>query len=402
VLEGIRILDLSRALAGPYGTLLLGDLGAEIIKIEMPGGGDDTRKNTIVNVNGVSAYFISINRNKKSMVLDLRKEKGRELFYELVKKSDVVYDNFRPGVVERLKIDYNTLKEINPKIICCSISGYGHTGPFKNRPAFDLVIQAISGEMSITGEEGRPPVRMGVPMGDLAGGLFGAIAINAALVQRYNTGRGQKIDISLLDCQISLLSYVAQYYLVNGIVPKPIGSAHQTIVPYQAYRCKDNYIVVACFTEKFWPVFCKVIGREDLVTDPRFANPADRVKNRLELEKIVEEALAEKNADEWLELLEEASVPAGPINTVDKALSDPQVLARQMVVELSDPLMGSFKSVGNPIKSTELEKSQVYNVPPRLGQHTRQILKDVLGYDNQLINQLIEEKVIEAEDIKTS
>jgi len=397
MLEGIRILDLSRALAGPYGTLLLGDLGAEIIKIEMPGGGDDTRKNKIISVNGVSAYFISINRNKKSLVLDLTKEKGRELFYEMVKKADAVYDNFRPGVVEKLKIDYDTLKEINPGIICCSISGYGHTGPFKDRPAFDLVIQGISGEMSITGESGRPPVRMGVPMGDLAGGLFSAIAVNAALIQRNRTGLGQKIDLSLLDCQISLLSYVAQYHLVTGIIPQPIGSAHQTIVPYQAYRCQDRHVVVACFTEKFWPLFCKVLGREDLVSDSRFAGPFERVRNRLELERIVEEVLAARTADEWLQLLDEANVPAGPINTVDKALTDPQVLAREMVVELEDPLMGKYKSVGNPIKSTDLEKSQVFNVPPRLGQHTREILRELLEYDEQRFNQLIDEKVVEAE-----
>lgn len=397
MLEGIRILDLSRALAGPYGTLLLGDLGAEILKVEMPGGGDDTRTNKIVNVNGTSAYFISINRNKKSIVLDLKNEKGLNLFYELVKKSDVVYDNFRPGVVERLKLDYNTLKKIKHDIICCSISGYGHTGPFKDRPAFDLVIQAISGEMSITGEVGGAPVRMGVPMGDLAGGLFAAIAINGALVQRNMTGKGQKIDLSLLDTQISLLSYVAQYYLINGKVPQPIGSAHQTIVPYQAYKCKDNFIVVACFTEKFWPVFCDVLGRKDLTTDYRFVSRADRVKNRLALEKIVENVLAHKTVDEWLKLLDEANVPAGPINSVGEALSDPQVLARKMVVEMTDPEIGSFRSVGNPIKSTDLEKSQTYCVPPRLGQHTRQILHNLLGYDERRISRLIEENVVYAE-----
>jgi len=386
MLQGIRILDLSRALAGPYGTLLLGDLGAEIIKIEMPGGGDDTRKMKLVDINGVSAYFCAVNRNKKSIVLELKNEKGRQLFYDLVKKADVVYDNFRPGVVEKLKIDYDTLKEINPKIICCSISGYGHTGPFKDRPAYDLIMQAISGEMSITGEPGRPPVRMGV--------LFGAISVNAALVRRSITGCGQKIDLSLLDCQISLLSYVAQFHLVTGEVPKAIGSAHQTNVPYQAFRCKDDYIAIACFSEKFWPIFAKALDREDLVTDERFKERSNRSKNRAQLESLVEEVLQQKTVDEWLTILS-STVPAGPINKMDKALTDPQVLSRQMVVEINDPVLGKFKSVGNPVKSSDMITT--YNPPPRLGQHSLHILKDILDYDEQLINDLIKEKVVEPE-----
>jgi crotonobetainyl-CoA:carnitine CoA-transferase CaiB-like acyl-CoA transferase len=288
------------------------------------------------------------------------------------------------------------LRKVKQDIICCSVSGYGHTGPLKDRPAFDLVLQGISGEMSITGEPGRPPVRMGVPMGDLAGGLFGAIAISAALFQRERTGRGQKIDLSLLDGQISLMSYVAQYYLASGVVPQPIGSGHQSQAPYQAYRCQDTFITVACFTEKFWPIFCDVISRPELANDPRFAVTKIRIGYRDQLTEIVEEALASRTAEEWLARFDQAGVPAGPINTVDKALADPQVVARNMVVEMTDPFLGTFRSVGNPIKSTELDVTQVYSAPPRLGQHTREILRSI-GYPEKQIDLLVAEAVVKAE-----
>lgn len=392
MLRGVKILDLSRALAGPYGTLLLGDLGAEIIKIEMPGRGDDTRSLVDVTLGGIAAYYLSINRNKKSVVLDLKRKEGRDVFYRMVESADVVYDNFRPGVVEKLGVDYDTLKKINPGIICCSISGYGHTGPFKDRPAFDLVIQGMGGGMSITGEPGRAPSRMGFAIGDLGGGIFGAMGVLAALISRQRTGEGQKVDISMLDTQLSLLAYVGQYYLINGIVPQPIGSAHQSLVPYQAFKASDRWIVITC-TPQFWPQMCKAIGHQELETDPRFDNPLARLKNRDELIAILEDILARKTADEWLSALEEAGVPCGPVNTVDRAFSDPQILARDMVVEIDHPTAGRYRAVGNPIKSSLLEKTQKFSAPPRLGEHTGEVLKK-FGYTDDEISGLVESGVI--------
>ncbi len=392
MLRGVKVLDLSRALAGPYGTLLLGDLGAEIIKIEMPGRGDDTRSLVDVTLGGIAAYYLSINRNKKSVVLDLKRKEGRDVFYRMVEKADVVFDNFRPGVVEKLGVDYETLKKINPGIICCSISGYGHTGPFKDRPAFDLVVQGMGGGMSITGEPGRAPVRMGFAIGDLGGGIFGAMGVLAALISRQRTGEGQKVDISMLDCQLSLLSYVGQYYLINGIVPQPIGSAHQSLVPYQAFKASDRWIVITC-TPQFWPQMCKAIGRQELETDPRFDSPLARLKNRDQLIPILEEILAQKTADEWLSALEEAGVPCGPVNTLDRAFSDPQILARDMVVEIDHPTAGRYRAVGNPIKSSLLEKTQRFFAPPRLGEHTEEVLKE-FGCTDDEISSLVQSGVI--------
>lgn len=377
MLEGIKVLDLTQALAGPYGSLLLGDLGAEIIKIESSSG-DFTRTFTAVAIEGVSAYYLSINRNKKSVVLDLKTEKDLNIFYELVKTADVVYDNFRPGVVERLRIDYETLKEINPQIICCSISGYGHTGPEKDRPAFDLVIQAISGEMSITGEPGRPPVRMGIPMGDLAGGQFAALGICAALVERQRTGTGQKIDLSLLDSQISLMTYVGQYYFANGVIPGPSGSGHQTTPAYRAFQTKDRWLVVACMNDNFWAPLCEALGLPELIDDPRFKTGNDRFKNRYQIDEILEKRFATKSADEWLSILKEANVPYGPVNDLKEALSDPQVLAREMIIEVEHEKLGRFKMIGNPIKSTSLAKTQAFTPPPLLGEHTEQVLKSIV------------------------
>jgi CoA:oxalate CoA-transferase len=259
-LSGIRILDLSLIMAGPYCTLILGDLGAEVIKVEKPGEGEGARGVPPHFFEGESAYFIAMNRNKKSMILDLKNEKGREVFYELAKKSDIVIDNFRPGVVKKLGVDFDTLKEMNPRIICCSISGYGETGPFNDRPAFDLIIQARGGIMSYTGEPGRMPVRMGAPMGDLAGGLFAANGLLAALYQRERTGRGQKIDISLLDCQISLLTYRAQYYFVGNEIAQPLGSGHASIHPIRAFKTKSFDIVMDCNTQNIFTELCEAIG----------------------------------------------------------------------------------------------------------------------------------------------
>lgn len=392
-LSKIIILDLSRMLSGPFGSMILADLGAEVIKIEDPEGGDKTRTMGPKLSEGQSAYFLSINRNKKSLTLDLRKEKGREIFYELVKISDVVFENFRSGVLERLGCDYETLKGINPKIISCSISSFGHTGPDKDLPGFDLILQARGGAMSITGEPGRPPVRMGIPTGDLAGAMYAALAVVAALFSREKKGTGQKIDVSLLDCQASFLTYVAQYYILDGKVPEPIGSGHQTVVPYQAFKTKDEYIVIAIFVEKFWEKLCRVLGLENLIKDAKFCTNDLRRENKRELLPILEQKFLEKTAAEWIKILADEGIPSAPVNTVDKVLSDPQLLARNMLVEVDHPVHGKVKVLGNPMKMSAL-KEETFAAAPCLGEHTREILSELLGYSEEQIEKLKEEKLI--------
>jgi crotonobetainyl-CoA:carnitine CoA-transferase CaiB-like acyl-CoA transferase len=393
LLSEIRILDLSRVLAGPYGTLLMGDLGAEIIKIEDPPGGDPTRNITLKKVQGEDPYFLGLNRNKKSITLNLATPQGREIFHRLVKISDVVYDNYRPDVLGKLGMDYETLKKVNPRIVSCSISGFGHTGPMQYRPAFDLTLQAMGGAMSVTGEPGRPPVRLGLPMGDLAGGMLAAYAISAALFYREKTGEGLKIDLSLLDCQVSLLTYMAQYYFFNGIVPGPIGSGHQSIVPYQAFKTQDIWIVVAVFVEKFWPKFCKVLELENLISDPRFDKNQMRLQNKATLIPILEQAILKWKGKDLLQRLDEEDVPAAPVNTLDRILSDPQILSRKMVVEIDHPKAGKFKSVGNPVKVSHIPEEK-FQPPPLLGQHNEVIYSGMLGYSLADLGRWKEEGII--------
>ncbi|MFQ6015496.1 MAG: CaiB/BaiF CoA transferase family protein [Anaerolineae bacterium] len=387
LLSGVRILDLSHMLAGPYGTMLLADLGAEVIKIEPPPRGDPMRGMGPHFLAGESAYFLSINRNKKSLVLDLKAEEGKRVFYDLVKVSDVVYDNFRPGILKKLACDYETLKEINPRIICCSISGFGQTGPYRDRPAFDLALQAITGAMSITGEPGRMPVRMGIPMGDLSGGMFAAFAVCAALYQRERTGQGGAIDLSLMDTTISLLTYVAQYYFADGVVPEPFGSSHASVVPYQAFETKDGCLVVAAFAEKFWQGLCRALGLEELIEDPRFLNNDLRRENKEALLPVLEEAFKAKTTDQWLEILEKEGVPSAPINTLDRVFEDPQVLARHMKVEVDHSAIGKLPMIGNPVKISGVAEKEMAP-PPTLGQHVEEVLAGILGYAEEKIADL--------------
>jgi formyl-CoA transferase/CoA:oxalate CoA-transferase len=391
-LDGVIVLDLTRMLAGPFTTMILGDLGAEVIKIEDPENGDPTRDIGPFFVDGMSAYFISINRNKKSLALDLKSDKGREIFYKLVEKADVVVDNFRPGVLSRLGIEYETLKKINPKIICCSISAYGEEGPKRDHPAFDLAIQAYSGAMSVTGEPGRAPVRMGIPIGDLAGGLYGAISVLAALQKRERTGEGCRIELSLLDCTFSLLTYMVQYYLSAGYVTERVGSGHPSIVPYQAFETRDGYLVVAVFTERIWEGFCKALGLEKLVDDPRFLNNSKRVENREALIPILQERFHERSTDEWLEILNRYAVPCSPINTIDKVVKDEQIRMRNMVVEFFHPTYGRVKTLGTPVKMHgEMEE---FDPAPTLGEQSERILTHILGLSEEEVRKLKEDGVI--------
>lgn len=391
LLSDVRILDMTRMLAGPYGTMLLADMGAEMIKIE-DHLGDYTRLGVQTSIGGMGAYFLALNRNKKSVVLDLKNPKGREIFYELVKVSDVVVDNMRPRALKKLKCDYEDLKQVNPRIISCSLSGFGHTGPYRDRTAFDLTIQAMSGGMSVTGEVGGPPARAGIPIGDVSGGMAAALSIVSALHYRDKTGKGQKLDISLLDVQISLASYLVAYYLVGGILSGPQGSRHGSLVPYEAFQTKDLWIVVACVTEPFWEGLCIAMGLEELILDERFDNALKRLQTHDELIPILQERFLQKTAAEWLPLLEEADVPCAPVNSLDRALSDPQVLERNMVIEIEHPHLGKFKLAGNPIKASESE--EIFVAPPRLGEYTEEVLKEILEYSDDRIKELKDEKVI--------
>jgi len=393
-LKGIRVLDLSRILAGPFCTMILGDLGAEIIKIEQPGIGDGSRIWGPPFINGESAYFLSINRNKKSVTLNLKKSEGLKILYKLAEKSDIIIENFRPGVAERLKIDYNHIKKINPRIIYCSISGYGQEGPYKDRPAYDLLIQAMSGFMSITGEPDRPPVRIGVAIMDLGAGMYAAISILAALRYREITGEGQHIDISLLDTAVSWLTYMAMNYFATGKNPVKMGSAHPSIVPYQCFKdCKGRFFALAIGNDIHWKRFCKAIGREEWIDDEQYATNPSRVKNREKLIGELEKIFKCKSREYWLKLFQKYLVPSAPVNEISEVLEDPQVIHRKMLLELEHPKIGRIKQLGSPLKFS-LTPIEIKTPPPMLGQHTVEVLKNILGYSDDEIEKLKKEGII--------
>ena len=385
-LNGYRVLDLSRAIAGPYGAMLLGDLGAEVIKIEPPGG-EISRIFPGPNHEGEPFYYLAFNRNKKALTLDLGTTSGRDVLYDLVKISDVVWDNFRPEVMERLGADYETVKKINPRIISCSISGYGSTGPYMYRPSVDIVVQSMAGTVSTTGEAGGRPMKPGFPAADILGGLFGALAVSSALAYRERTGEGQRIDIGLLDCMMSAMAYEFAYHLLSGIVPPPMGSGHLALIPYGVYKCKDGYVAIG----PSWPRLAKVIGVEWMIDDPRFERGDVRLEHREEFNQAVEEALAKATADDWLELFRVEDIIAGPVNTVDKVVADPQVKARNMVLQLSHPLGGNVRLTGNPVKTEGIDEDK-YTAPPTEGQHNDEILKGLLNYSDEKMAKLRDEE----------
>lgn len=379
-LEGIRVVDLTRILAGPYCTMMLGDMGAEVIKIENPDGGDDTRSWGPPFLNGVSTYFLSINRNKKSLTLNLKDERGKGLLRDLIRKGDVMVENFRPGALEKLGFSWEEIHRLNPRMIFASLSGFGQTGPRKSEPGFDVVIQGEGGVMSITGDPDGPPTKVGASVADITAGMLAAQGVMLALYHREKTGVGQMVDVSMLDGQVALLTYHANGYFATGRVPPRRGNRHPSITPYETYSCRDGHFNLGVGNDSLWRRFCDAMGLESVKEAPRFAVNKDRVNNREELQQILDAFFAEKTVAETLEALRGAGIPCGPINDLGQALTEPQVLAREMVVDIHAPVAGPTKVTGVPIKLSATPGA-VRTPPPALGQHTEEVLEAVLGLD---------------------
>ncbi|MBL8381552.1 MAG: CoA transferase [Burkholderiales bacterium] len=395
-LAGIRVLDLSRVLAGPFVTQLLGDLGAEILKIETPGHGDDTRTFP-PHLGGESHYFMALNRQKKSLVIDLAKPAGAQILRDLVARADVLVENYRPGVMQRLGLDYASLAAINPRLIYCAVSGFGLSGPLRDKPSFDIVTQAMSGMLSVNGEKGGTPVKLGVPLGDLTGGIFGSIGILSALHERHATGRGRLVDISLHDGMLAMLGYLAQLYFIGGKDPQPVGTSHPSVVPYGAFPASDGQIIIACLTQAFWGRLCEALGCPQWTDDPRFNSTAQRLANRVEVDAMIGAVTRTRTVAEWAEALTRADVPNAPVLGVGAALNHPHSQAREMVVTAVHPRVGPIRMVGRPIKFPGQAQAPLAP-PPLLGEHTRDVLARELGFDAETLERLTRDGVIDRID----
>jgi formyl-CoA transferase len=392
-LDGIRVLDLTRVLAGPYCTMFLGDLGAEVVKVEQPGVGDDTRGWGPPFTGGESAYFLCVNRNKKSVTIDLKSKEGVALLRRLAERADVLIENFRPGTMERLGLGEKELRAINPKLIYASLSGFGADGPMSDAPGYDLIVQAWGGLMSITGPADGEPSKVGVAIIDLVAGLMLGKSIAAALFAREKLGVGQKIDTSLLEAEVACLINVGSNYLVEGNIPRRWGNAHPSIVPYQSFKTADGYLVIGVASEGIWRRFCQAIGRAEWADDSRFEKNSNRVENRGVLIAAVSEIFLGRETDAWLKLLNEAEVPCAPVQTVDQVFKAPQVLHREMLVQVEHPTAGTVRMAGIPVKFSATPAS-VRLPPPLLGQHTEEVLASWLAVDGEEIAELKRKAVI--------
>ena len=391
-LKGIRVLDLTRILAGPYATMILRDLGAEVIKIEQPGVGDEARDFGPFK-NDFSLYFMSVNRGKKSITLNLKSPRGKELFLELVKGSDILVENFRPGTMEKLGLDYESLKTHHPSLLYAACSGFGQTGPYAMRGAYDMIIQGMGGIISITGEPDRPPVRVGTSIGDITSALFTAIGILSALRHRDQTGEGQLIDVGMLDCQVAILENAMVRYFSTGDIPRPLGRRHPAITPFEIFESADGYVVIAIGNNELWRKFCEHVDHPELIDDERFHTNALRTENHESLFPILAEIMCRRTTDEWVEALETIGVPCGPVNTVDKVANDPQVLARDMIAEVEHNTTGTVQIPGIPIKLSETP-GQIDAPAPNLGEHTSEILTGLLGLEAEEVNQLKQNGIV--------
>ncbi len=399
-LNGVKVIDLTHMLAGPYAGMVLADLGAEVVKVEPLGSGEMTRgllkNDPNYSFKNFGAYFLTLNRNKKSVSIDLKNKKGLKVFYDLVRSADVVLNNFSAGVVSKLKIDFENLSSINPKIITCSITGFGETGPHSTRPAYDQIVQAYSGGMSITGKDAKSPTRAGIPIGDLGSGLYSVVGILSALYSREKTQKGQHIDLSLLDVQISLLTYMATMQTLSGIDPEPIGNAHFVHVPYNSFTTSDGFVVIAVITDEFWQSLKSVVNVGSL-DDSKFDSSIDRLKNQAFIEDELNKVLSTQTSDHWIDKLNKAKVPCAPINKFSDALNDEQVKHRNMIVEVEHPDGGFVKMPGNPVKMSYTNEES-YSSPPHLGTNTREILKNWSKYQDDEIEILENEKIIQSID----
>lgn len=391
-LEGIKVLELSRTLAGPFCSMQLADMGAEVIKVEQPGIGDETRSYTPPEINGESCYFMSLNKNKKSITLNLKSEEGQKIVKELVKDADVLIENFRNGTMEKFGLGYDVLKEINPRLVYCAVSGFGRSGPMKDEPAYDLIMQGFGGLMSVTGEEGRVPVKVGFSVVDLATGLYAALGIVLAIHAREKTGKGQFVESSLLETIVSLTNYLGQNVLATGKAPERLGSAHPSLVPYQAIETKDGYVIIAVPNDWLWKKMCDALGLDDLKDHPKYAENNNRVANREELVGILTEYTKTKESAEIIDILKRAGVPSGPINNIAELLDHPQVIHREMVQEVQHPTIGALKMLGVPLKLSETPGS-IRKAPPLLSENTNEVL-ETLGYSSEDLKNLKEKGVI--------
>jgi CoA:oxalate CoA-transferase len=392
-LKNVKVLDLTRVLAGPYSTMVLADLGAEVIKVEMPGTGDDSR-GFGPYINGESAYYMSINRNKKSITLNLKDADAKNILSELIKKVDVIVENFKPGTMEKLGFGYEDVIKIKPDIIYAACSGFGHSGPYMKKPAYDAIVQAMGGIMSVTGQIGGEPTRVGASIGDITSGIFTSVGILTALYHKQSTGEGQKIDVAMLDCQVAILENAISRYLVNGEIPKPKGNRHPSVTPFEPFEAKDgNKIVVAIGNDKLWMKFCEINDREDLMNDNRFKTNTLRTEHYDDIKPIMDDIMKQKNSYEWLDLFDEHAVPATEVNSVDKVINHPQIIARDMIVEVEHPVVGNFRMPGIPIKMSKTPGAIRYAAPV-LGADTETILKDMLGFDDGEIQNLRDQGTI--------
>lgn len=391
-LEGVVVLDLSRVLAAPYTGMILADMGADVLKIERPGKGDDSRQYSPFK-NGESVYYMSLNRGKRSMTLNMKTEEGKEILKELVKKADVLVENFRGGTMEKLGLGYDVLKEINPRLIYSACTGFGMTGPYKHDPAYDVIVQGMGGIMSITGMPGGEPTKCGVSIGDITAGIFSAVGVMIALYNREKTGKGQLVDVSMLDCQVAILENAIARYLDSGVSPKPIGNRHASITPFQALKTSDGWVIIAVGNDTLWQKFCDLIERPDLKADERFTTNPLRTQNVEVLSAELTKTFEIKTMDEWLHILKEGGIPVGPINDVARVVRDPAIIEREMIVTTHHPVAGEVKMAGVPIKLSDTPGG-VAGPAPVLGQHTREILKQYLGYDDAYIDHLYEDKTL--------